>query len=152
MTNGSQSHSGHEPPRHPGKTNDLDPRLVEKMDKMRQELKECQSLKEEIKGQQQRASQQAPSQCQPDQAQQRRLNNAVNGIEEICQKLESVKRQYIIARNLALGKQAWWIVPRLRVVRDLKDSLGTTCMRLTRCITTKPETHITVWEGYCELK
>ena len=66
MTNGSQSHGGFEPPRHPGKTNDLDPRLVEKLQKMKHELEGCRSLKEEIRGQQQPARSQAPARCQPD--------------------------------------------------------------------------------------
>ena len=84
MTNGSQPSGGFEPPRHPGNTNNLDPRLVEKMEKMRHELQACRSLKEEIRGQQQSLSGQgkhpAPTptqnQCQPASVKVRASSNA----------------------------------------------------------------------------
>ena len=97
MTNGSQPSGGFEPPRHPGNTNNLDPRLVEKMEKMRHELQACRSLKEEIRGQQQSLSGQgkhpAPTQnqCQPDsvsksehRATQRQLNMAMSLLNRLC--------------------------------------------------------------------
>ena len=91
MSSGSQPHGGFEPPRHPGNTNDLDPRLVEKLQKMKHELKACRSLEEEIRGQQQRAPRQAPARCQPDTAMQRQLDEANQTIDEICKQARQIE-------------------------------------------------------------
>ena len=103
MTNGSQPPGGFEPPRHPLKKNDLDPRLVEKMEKMKHELQACQSLKEEIRGQQQTASRQAPARCQPNSDTQRRLDHAHDTVKRACRLIfalpELVRRMHKIARG-----------------------------------------------------
>jgi len=91
MTNGSQPHGGFEPPRHPGKTNELDPRLVEKMKKMSHELKECQSLTKELKSAAQPQARQAPARCQPDTAMQRQLDEANQTIDEICKQARQIE-------------------------------------------------------------
>ena len=93
MTNGSQPPGGFKPPRRPLKKNDLDPRLVQEMEKMKHELEACRSLKEEIRGQQQTARRQAPAptptqtQCQPDTAMQRQLEDTTQKFEEMCRLL-----------------------------------------------------------------
>ena len=84
MTNGSQPPGGFEPPRRPLKKNDLDPLLVERMEKMKSELHACRSLKEEIRGQQQTASRQAPGWYQPDGATQQELLEVSELHENIC--------------------------------------------------------------------
>jgi len=84
MTNGSQPHGGFEPPRRPLKKNDLDPRLVKEMEKMKHELQACRSLQEEIRGQQQTARRQAPARCQPNSDTQRRLDHAHDTVLRAC--------------------------------------------------------------------
>ena len=101
MTNGSQPPpGGFEPPRRPLKKNDLDPRLVKEMEKMKHELQACQSLKEEIRGQQQTARRQAPARCQPDsvsksehRATQRQLNTAMLLLKNLCDFINNPNRE-----------------------------------------------------------
>ena len=108
MTNGSQPPSGFEPPRHPGNTNNLDPRLVEKMEKMRHELQACRSLKEEIRGQQQSLSGQgkhpAPTQnqCQPDTTTQQLLDVAHYQLDTICDILQRFNDDFLAFNPLAI--------------------------------------------------
>ena len=98
---GSQPQGGHEPSGHPGTPNDLSPRLVKQMKKMSQELKECQSLNEELHQGLESASQQqkrnAPqprqtprSSCQPNTATKRLLDAANSKIQNICSQLSNM--------------------------------------------------------------
>ena len=109
MTNGSQPPGGFEPPRRPLKKNDLDPRLVKEMEKMKHELQACRSLQEEIRGQQQTASSQAPARCQPNSDTQRRLDHAHDTVLRACRFIIGLPEWARRMRTMANGptEEGW---------------------------------------------
>ena len=69
-------------------------------EKMKHELQACQSLKEEIRGQQQTARRQVPARCQPDsvsksehRATQRQLNMAMLLLKNLCDFINNPNRE-----------------------------------------------------------
>ena len=133
MTNGSQPHGGFEPPRHPGKTNELDPRLVEKMKKMSHELKECQSLTKELKSAAQPQARQAPRRCQSDEA-----NQAVDQICGLAYDLSLLFRTSRDERNQCINSSNCTNVTKTVTAGDVLRA-GGDLMRI--CHTHRPDVY-----------